>query len=76
MPRYASRVASIIAAIDRARKRKEAFIDAFHAAARVDEGEAEKVRQAYKQGRISYEEAMRRFREIARKGRGRAARKR
>ena len=75
MPRARARAGKLTAwqavlAVERSWREKEAFIDAAIEAARVDEEEVEKVRQAYASGRISYEEAMRRFREIAERGKG------
>ena len=53
--------------VERSRKEKELFFDLFHKAAQRDPKAAEKVRKAYGQDRISFEEAIARFKKIAEK---------
>lgn len=53
--------------VERSRREKERFIDAAIAAALVDPEAAERVRQAYKHGEISYEQALKKFKEITEK---------
>jgi len=50
--------------VERGRREKDLFLDLSHEAAKRSLEAAEQVRRAYAEGRISYEEAIRLFKEI------------
>ena len=51
--------------VERSRREKELFFELFHEAAKKDPEAAERVRKAYGEDRISFEEAIARFKKIA-----------